>query len=147
MVFAVVLFLPAAAVLLCNPVIALPTCKSPHRQWQLCALIEVGCQILWHYWWMMAISTSAFSNAVENFLNWCQFALISWTVSYLKTAVKLSWLSLVEVVHRKGTGKPFSLMPFKHYNLPSILMSKRKEIVICCWRHWIIDDPHFSLPL
>lgn len=77
--------------------------------------MEAGCQILWHYWQMMAISTSAISNAVGKvflffiliFLNWCQFALISWTVSWLKTAVKLSWLSLVEVVHGKCTAGAF----------------------------------------
>lgn len=45
------------------------------------------------------------------FLNCCQLALISQTVSYFKTAGKLFLISLVEVVHSKSMGTPFSLMP------------------------------------
>lgn len=74
------------------------------------------------------------------FLNWCQLALVSQTVSYLKTVRKLFLISLVEVVLRKIMGKPFSLeafvslaiyCPSKPYSLISIVLSESKWIAIC----------------
>ena len=117
--------------------------------------IRVGCLMPLYDWPMMAISV--FSNAVEKplFLNWCQLALISQTISYFKTTVKLSLICLVEAVYSKSMGKRFSLDAFVssaiyslllQHHLTSILTSKRKWNIIYFWRHWSLDNAQFSLP-
>lgn len=111
-------FLPVVSFLLHNPTFTSyihVSCLTSHGNFTLIEKHRVSSLIPLYYWLMMAIGTSAFSNAIENnffFLNWFQLALISWIVSYLKTAVKPPLISLIEVVHSKSSGKPFSLDAF-----------------------------------
>lgn len=143
--------LSAAPVFARYPAIALPTCM--HASTQVRQVASQAIANVYHPWKSQSRLPDTLTLLTHD-VHWdfsilkCSggsffLALISQTVSYLKTAGKLFLVSLVEVVCRKSMGQPFSFdtfvflaicCPSKPYSLTSILLSERKWIALCFWR-------------